>query len=597
MAKNTKKATSANEDIPAAPRELIVVANPGDAIRAQRGGSNVASAVEADVSSIAKILNKTGARMRPLFDDTEERVIQAQATAMAESSSKASDESVFLPDLSLYYAVDAADEDLDDLASQFTKSANVQAAYIKPPTYFAQTELQEESLDFEGAVPLDFNAMTALEGDAPPVTPDFTARQGYLDPAPGGVDARFAWTQPGGRGRNVRVIDIEGAWNFDHEDMRQNQGGVLGTPTNDLGWRNHGTAVCGVIGGDVNRIGITGISPEAHCRGISIFGNKGSARAIREAADLSRPGDIILIELHRPGPNANGSGQFGFIALEWWPDDYAAIRYASNKGVIVVEAAGNGSQNLEDAVYDRRPANFPSDWSNPFRRGKRDSGAVLVGAGAPPEGTHGRNHGPDRSRLGFSNYGALIDAQGWGREVTTTAYGDLQGGNENLWYTDRFSGTSSASPIVVGALACVQGTLRAKGRIPLTPARARNLLRRTGSPQQDAQGRPRTQRIGRRPNLRQLIPLAHRNHERIGVQFTGRIPANQTRRWFTHSWPAHWHVLWSVVPTNPRRGGPQVRWDVAVERSTDAHVTYFITITNLSDEEACIEGRYAILGY
>lgn len=150
----------------------------------------------------------------------------------------------------------------------------------------------------------------------------------------------------------------------------------------------------------------------------------------------------------------------------------------------------------------------------------------------PPAGTHGRNSQPDwgdvyadRGRCFFSNYGARIDAQGWGWEVTSTGYGDLQGGaDKNQWYTDQFSGTSSASPIVVGALACVQGALRAKGRTPLTPAQAIARLRETGSSQQDGPGfafaynmtgtgysqnhaaRPSTQRIGNRPNLRHLIP-------------------------------------------------------------------------------------------
>src|SRR6185295_8066520 len=111
------------------------------------------------------------------------------------------------------------------------------------------------------------------------------------------------------------------------------------------------------------------------------------------------------------------------------------------------------------------------------------SGAILVGAGAPPPGTHGRNWGADRSRLDFSNYGAAVDAQGWGREVTATGYGDLQGGgNTNLWYTDTFSGTSSASPIVTGALACTQGVLRARGRVPLSPARARECCARPALP-------------------------------------------------------------------------------------------------------------------
>ena len=83
--------------------------------------------------------------------------------------------------------------------------------------------------------------------------------------------------------------------------------------------------------------------------------------------------------------------------------------------------------------------------------------------------------------------------------------GDLQAGSENEWYTDRFSGTSSASPIVVGALGCVQGVLRNQGATLLTPASAINLLRSTGSPQQDAPSRPRTQRIGNRPDLRAAI--------------------------------------------------------------------------------------------
>jgi subtilisin family serine protease len=224
------------------------------------------------------------------------------------------------------------------------------------------------------------------------------------------------------------------------------------------------------------------------------------------------PGDIILIELHRPGPRFNfqqRQDQMGYIAIEWWDDDFAAIKYATNKGIIVVEAAGNGAEDLDDAIYNNRPNDFPTSWTNPFNRHNRDSGAILVGAGAPPPGTHGQNHGADRSRLGFSNFGALIDAQGWGREVTITGYGDLQGGvNEDEWYTDRFSGTSSASPIVVGALACVQGVLRSMGKVPLSPGRARELLHLTGSPQQNEPGRPANQHIGNRPNLRQLIPVA-----------------------------------------------------------------------------------------
>ncbi len=82
---------------------------------------------------------------------------------------------------------------------------------------------------------------------------------------------------------------------------------------------------------------------------------------------------------------------------------------------------------------------------------------------------------------------------------------------------------------------------------------------------------------------------------RVGVQFTGTIPARSSRRWFTFRWPQQWHVVWYVVPTSPRSGAPQIEWDVAVERASSAYITYWITIKNLSPVPVNIEARYAIL--
>ncbi len=569
--------------------ELILVADRDIGMRARHDG--LASVAGADISKLASVLSSGGAICHPLFGDSEERV-QEEMAAMPSAEGPES----ALPDLSLYYRVEAPAEKLEALCENLRKVSGVEAAYVKPPAYpsaEAAAAIEAPFVEEE-----EINAMEPAEAEAPPATPDFTSRQGYLGPAPVGIDAHYAWTQAGGRGRNVRICDVEGGWNFSHEDLRRNQGGVVGTNSTNAGWLNHGTAVVGEIGGDRNAFGITGICPDAHVRGVSIFGGVGSAGAIRAAANLLRPGDIILIELHRPGPRATGVGQQGFIAMEWWPDDFAAIRYAVNRGICVIEAAGNGAEDLDHPIYNTPRPGFPSDWRNPFNRSQRDSGAVIVGAGAPPPGTNGRNHGPDRSRLGFSNFGSAVDVQGWGREVVTTGYGDLQGGsNTNLHYTERFSGTSSASPIVVGALGCVQGVLRARRRVPLSPARARDLFRASGSPQQDAAGRPRSQRIGRRPNLRQLIPMALRTNEWIGVQFNGTIPGNATRRWFTHSWPAHWHVVWNVVPVTPVSGGPQIDWNVQVERTSDRRVTYWITVRNLRPHDANIEARYAVLGW
>ena len=75
------------------------------------------------------------------------------------------------------------------------------------------------------------------------------------------------------------------------------------------------------------------------------------------------------------------------------------------------------------------------------------------------------------------------------------------------WYTGGFAGTSAAAPMVAGALACVQGVLRAEGRTPLDPAQARAALRETGSPQQAAADGS-LQPIGNRPDIGQLIDWA-----------------------------------------------------------------------------------------
>ena len=94
---------------------------------------------------------------------------------------------------------------------------------------------------------------------------------------------------------------------------------------------------------------------------------------------------------------------------------------------------------------------------------QKDSGAIVVCAGVPPTNhfdidSNYQSIGVPRSRIWFSNYGKILNVQAWGWHVTTLGYGDAQGGaSENTWYTLRFSGTSSASPIVTGSVACLQG--------------------------------------------------------------------------------------------------------------------------------------------
>jgi len=80
-----------------------------------------------------------------------------------------------------------------------------------------------------------------------------------------------------------------------------------------------------------------------------------------------------------------------------------------------------------------------------------------------------------------------------------------------------------------------------------------------------------------------------------GVQFTGTLNANETRRWFTFNWPATWQMVWTVMPTTVRSGAPEITWSVQVERADAEHLTYWITVQNLVNVPVAFEGRYCIL--
>ncbi|MCB0075114.1 MAG: hypothetical protein KDE20_26830, partial [Caldilineaceae bacterium] len=85
--------------------------------------------------------------------------------------------------------------------------------------------------------------------------------QQYLDPAPEGIDARWAWYGTNGTGAGVRICDLEKNLNRDHSDLGTVK--VLNPGPNPANDDNHGTAVLGILAGENNGFGITGIAHDA----------------------------------------------------------------------------------------------------------------------------------------------------------------------------------------------------------------------------------------------------------------------------------------------------------------------------------------------
>ncbi|WP_018654574.1 S8 family serine peptidase [Actinomadura flavalba] len=246
----------------------------------------------------------------------------------------------------------------------------------------------------------------------------------------------------------------------------------------------HATQVAGVIGADPgNGVGIAGIAPQARLE-------VGSAteRRLCDTIDRLAPGDVILYEV-----------AIGGYPWEVQKPIRDLTKVATAKGIIVVEAAGNGGRDLDDLTQPSARAIMEGG----------DSGAIIVGAGEPPSpgGTNclGSNRPPARSRLALddfgSTFGSRVNVQAHGHCIVTTGVPTRNGHtpgqtDPNKMYSNSFGGTSGASAIVAGAVVVLQGVAKARG-VTLTPAQMRQLLVQTGTPQTGNTA----QNIGPQPDL------------------------------------------------------------------------------------------------
>ena len=313
-------------------------------------------------------------------------------------------------------------------------------------------------------------------------TPDLESLQTYLNDNPG-INAKYAWSR-GITGQNIRIRDVEYGFYKTHE-MLSNQNSIQlepgYSPNSGLSgnnYRDHGTAVVSILGSVKDNIGLSGAAYSAsEIKGYMEWTTVGynRAAAVSRSINASQAGDIILYEMQTGGKDG-----------QYCPAEYDSViwdltKAATDSGIIIIAAAGNGNQNLDDPFYATYNA-------------RGNSGAIIVGAGSPNT-TH--------SKLSFSTYGNRVDVQGWGSNVLAAGYGSYQKyDNDNNRTYNYFSGTSSATPVVASAATLIQSYYHQATGQYLSPAAMKNLLISTGIPQG---GTLAGQKIGPFPNVKNAI--------------------------------------------------------------------------------------------
>ncbi len=296
-----------------------------------------------------------------------------------------------------------------------------------------------------------------------PSDPDYT-KQWYLDR----IRAPLAWDRIR-QTPNVVIAVIDTGVQIDHPDLAANiwtnPGEIPGNGIDDdhngfiddaHGWDfvnnvpdpspkfedgfteagvMHGTIVAGIIAAVGNNgKGITGITWQAKIMSLKVLDDKGEGRT----SDVVRAIDYAI-------NNRAAIINLSFVGLDYSRALYEAITRAYNAGVIVVAAAGNEESQGQGYDLDITPM-YPAcdDGNNNMVIGVAATDAV-------------------DQKASFSSYGSkCVDIAAPGEGFFSTAvYAPTEQINNTVldqYYSGYWSGTSMATPVVVGVLALLEGT-------------------------------------------------------------------------------------------------------------------------------------------
>jgi subtilisin family serine protease len=376
-------------------------------------------------------------------------------------------------------------------ANAVKKLRNLFKVKIENPT---NERLLQVGIALEQLSIVDYCSLVSLEQVPPPIdilpiTPNFESNQSYIQENPG-VNMQHAWNL-NLNAQGIKLRDVEYGFNKNHEELvdiaTSISTGMNISSRASVDYTEHGTSVFGILYGHKGNYGISGLAfgaqelilfPEWQDSGYDRI------NAVTQSIANSTQGDVIVYEMQM---NGAGPSTTDYVLAEYNQVIWDLTKAATDSGIIIVAAAGNGNEDLDSSLYTSY-------------RDRGDSGAIIVGAGKSDT---------SHEKLSFSTYGSRVDLQAWGENVQTIGYDDsatLINNDFNQSYS-TLGGTSSATPIIASCAAVLQSYHHTLTNGYLTSQQLRDIIKQTGI----AQGNSEAGNIGPIPNMATAIQAVFDN--------------------------------------------------------------------------------------
>jgi len=343
---------------------------------------------------------------------------------------------------------------INDIINKLAQQDNIELVY--PESIPVSLERGLENADRAHESGLSYALNTSPKASVP----DFRSQQDYANApgekrpnyAMGGVNRVNVSQYAGHDGSGVSVVSMENnPWNSSHINLPEVS---FHEGDKTYSGEDHDTSSVGIIAAKDIGTGIRGLSWN-----VRMGYSKWQANNLYNMIPRLSAGDVVQIGMQTGGGHITGCTSSCYVPQENAAAYYDVIKALTDKGVHVIQAAGNGNINLDHAAFNGK-----------FDVKKRDSGAIIAGAFCANNG----------KKASFSTWGTRVTSSSWGCwDVVTTGYGGLHNA-KNAEYTGSFSGTSSANPIIAGVVASLSGIAKAHG-ITVSPVQMRQILQETGT--------------------------------------------------------------------------------------------------------------------